>query len=115
MSNEQRYRVVIPEYGAPGNRRQEGETFVPTDAEIQAFGGIKLEPVEDEDEDGDVDGVTESTSSDEETDDGYKTYPREDLEAKEYGELRELAMESDNDDVNGRSSGDEIIESLAEN
>lgn len=43
----------------------------------------------------------------------FETYPRDELESMEYSTLRELAMDSDHPDVNGRSSGDEIIEALS--
>ncbi|WP_254535230.1 hypothetical protein [Halomarina litorea] len=47
----EQYRVTAPNYGAPGNRREQGEVFEPTEAEISAFRD-KLEPVEDESDDG---------------------------------------------------------------
>lgn len=43
----------------------------------------------------------------------FETYPRDELESMEYANLRELAMASENEDINGRSSKDEIIEALA--
>lgn len=41
--------------------------------------------------------------------DGEKTYTREDLKAKDYEELRQMAATVDDDAVNGKSTKMEII------
>ncbi|UBF23368.1 hypothetical protein HATV-3_gp18 [Haloarcula tailed virus 3] len=43
-----------------------------------------------------------------------ETYPREVLEDAEYGTLRDMAVEADTDDINGRSSKEDIIGFFAE-
>lgn len=40
------------------------------------------------------------------------TYHREELERKDWPELQQIAKEHPNEEVNGRSSQDEIIEAL---
>lgn len=58
------------------------------------------------DEDEDAEDVTESGYA-------YETYPRAELEAKEYNDLQKLAAEADHPDVDGRSSRADIIDALA--
>lgn len=59
-------------------------------------------------------GSTEEQNADdsvsEETTDGYT---RAELEAMDWSELRQMAVESDREDINGRSSKADIIEALA--
>lgn len=59
--------------------------------------------------DGDTD-TTEAETADV-TESGYS---RGELEAMDYQELRDLATDADNPDINGRSSRDDIVDALAD-
>lgn len=52
--------------------------------------------------------VTEDGSG--ETDDGYT---RDELESMDWSDLRQMAVESEREDINGRSSKADIVEALA--
>ena len=73
-----------------GDDIEPGEEFEPTDAEKESFAS-RMEAVESKD--------SEAESEDDEPD----------YEDMEYSELRQLAVEEDTDEINGRSSKDEII------
>lgn len=63
-------------------------------------------------DDTDADADDESESAGDEPD--YETHDREALEEMDYSELQNLARESDHPDIDGRSSGDDIINALAD-
>jgi len=70
-----------------------GETFEPTDAERETFNG-KLQAVDDTPE-----APTEDTDASEDTE----------YAEMDYSELRQLAVDADTDEIDGRSKKDEII------
>lgn len=70
-----------------------------------------LDPDESEDED-ESEGVKEPETTENTDDSAYETYPRNELEEMAYSELQELAQDSANSEINGRSSGDDIIDVL---
>jgi len=78
-----------------GNKIQPGERFEPTDAELKSFDGSITE-VNPDDE---PETVAEDTDASED----------EDYASMDYSELRQLAVDEDTDEINGRSSKDEII------
>ena len=60
--------------------------------------------------------VVESTVTDtQEAEDSEKSaYTRDELESLDWSELRSLAVESDREDIDGRTAKDDIIDALAE-
>lgn len=104
-----------------------GQTINPDESEVEDYlehrsGG--WEYVDDSDDEeittsGSDEEANADESSDDETETGsddvdYETHPRAELEEMDYSELQELARESGHPDINGRSSGDDIINALAE-
>lgn len=76
---------------------EEGETFEPTEAERSAFGDLMRE--------------VEATSSPVEPPEEEDETP---LEKKDYSDLRQMAVEADTDEIDGRSSKEEIVSYFAE-
>lgn len=79
---------------------------------------VEAEPSPTKSADSDADAESED---DEESDEDvtesaypYNNYSREELEAMEYSDLRDIASQADHPDVNGRSSRDEIIDAFAD-
>jgi len=85
-----------------GEDIEPGDTFEPSESEQSAFGG-KMEAVAD-DESEEPEPANEPDESD--TESGSEDTP---LADKEYSELRDMAVEADTNEINGRSSKDEII------
>lgn len=81
-----------------------GDTFTPTERELEAFGD-KFEEVDEADGDDDEpeDEAGES--------DAGGTYTADELAEKEHNELRSIASEYD--DVDGRAGTDALVEALA--
>jgi hypothetical protein len=73
----------------------EGETFDPTESELESF-AASIEPV-------DSDDTAETASEDTDTSEDP------DYAAMDYAELRQLAVDADTDEIDGRSKKDEII------
>jgi len=84
-----------------GEDIQPGDTFEPTDAELESFGDA-IEATDMEDESNSESAEPTAHTPDEDTEDTP-------VEDKEYAELRQMAMDADTDEINGRSSADEII------
>lgn len=76
-----------------------------SDAEEDAVGAAA------EDSDGDGGGVTTDLEGEAETD--GQEYTRAELKTMEWPKLRSLAKDSDHEDIDGRSSKEEIINALA--
>jgi len=89
-----------PLYRVGGNNIQPGEEFEPTETELDSFGDL-IEEIESDEEESD----TESAESQEEP-----AYSEMD-----YAELRQLAVEANTDEIDGRSKKDEIIAFFEEN
>lgn len=122
MSDPTRYRFVGSNHYHDGERLEHGDVVELNEGERQYF-AHKFEPVEDDSEGGDADA--EAETADDETDDtdtddtdagdaSYETYSRDELEAMEWGDLRDLAKESDAEEIDGRSNRDDILETLSE-
>lgn len=81
----------------------EGDEFEPTEAELESFGDLieKLPERASVDEPDDDESEDDASESDESEDTDYATM--------DYEELRQLAADADTDEVNGRSSKDEIV------
>jgi len=77
---------------------QPGESFEATESELASFSD-DIEVVADDE--------TPGLEPEETTEDGG--YSESELEDMEYSELREMAVEADTDEINGRSSKDEIV------
>lgn len=86
-----------------GDDVKPGEEFQPTEAELRSF----ADSIE-EDESDDADDESEASESD--TDEGEAR----DYAEMDYAELRQLASDADTDDINGRSSKDEILAYFSE-
>jgi len=80
-----------------GNNINPGEVFDPTDAELKSFAGA-IEEVEDSSQSDEEDAQTPDESAEDTP-----------LEDKEYSDLRQMAMDADTDEINGRSSKEDII------
>lgn len=88
-----------------------GEVFEATDAELSAFGDV-IE-VADESEPTQTDSATTEEDADsvgEPATEGGETP----LQGKDYSELRDMAMDADTDEINGRSSKADIIAYFSE-
>jgi hypothetical protein len=83
-----------------------GDTFHPTERELEAFGD-KFEKVDEAGGEGDEREDGEVGESDADGD----TYTADELGEKEHNELRSIASECD--DVDGRAGIDELVEALA--
>jgi len=88
-----------------GNDIQPGEEFEPTDAELESF-AARIEDIEEDTPDETEDASADAESGTQTPDESAEDTP---LEDKEYSELRDMAMDADTDEINGRSSKDEII------
>lgn len=73
-----------------------GDEFDPSENELRAFSG-KIEEFE----------ADESSGEDSET------YTEEELEALEWSDLRQLAVDYEGDEVNGKSGKEEIVSFFA--
>jgi len=80
-----------------------GEMFEPREHELASFSD-DIEVVADDE--------TPGVEPEETTEDGG--YGESELEDMEYSELREMAVEADTDEINGRSSKDEIVAYFSE-
>jgi len=78
-----------------GTNIHQGETFEPTEAEKRAF----AERMEELSTEADHESTSEQSGESE----------RRDYSELDYDELRTLAVEADTDEINGRSSKDDII------
>lgn len=85
-----------------------GEVFEPTEAELRSFAGDirEVDPKGSDGEDGDAEDENDSESAES---DGT------DYAAMDYQELRQLAVEADTEEIDGRSSKDDIVAYLQEN
>jgi len=83
-----------PLYRVGGNNIQPGEEFEPTETELDSFGDL-----------------IKAIESDETEDDTESAEPQEEPNYSEmdYAELRQLAVEADTDEIDGRSKKAEII------
>lgn len=75
-----------------------GEVFTPTPGVRESF-GMWLEPVE---------------SGDDESEESAESGGESEYAAMDYAELRDIAADADTDEINGRSSKDEIVAWLEE-
>jgi len=76
-----------------GEDVEPGDTFEPSESERNAFGGKMEQNTNDE---------SESVETPDKAD-------TEDLSEMDYSELRQRAVDADTDEINGRSSKDDII------
>jgi len=83
-----------------GDDVQPGEEFEPTDAELRSFAASIVEV---DSESTESNGESEDVTA--ESDDGEDT----DYASMDYSELRQLAVDADTDEIDGRSSKDDII------
>jgi len=102
MSYRWTHRQPLTRLG--GENIEPGEEFEPTEAELQSFGDV-IEAVEDE---AGSDG--EEADSEASEGDGDEVP----LEEKDYSELRSMAVDADTDEIDGRSSKDEIVAYFSE-
>lgn len=79
----------------------EGDEFEPTEAELESFGDLIDEVTGDDAQAADDEGENAASESDDSENPDYSQM--------DYEELRQLAADAETDEVNGRSSKDEIV------
>jgi len=99
MSHEWQGTGTLTRVG--GDDVEPGEEFEPTEAELTSFGDV-IDAVE---ENADTGGEEADSEGGEDGSEAGEVP----LEEKEYSELRSMAVDADTDEINGRSSEDEII------
>lgn len=102
----ERVRVESGPFVYNGEQYRDGDELEVADSTLEHY-PYSLEVTES--------GSDESANADEsDTEETGNGYTRDELEDLEYDELSDLAMESDDESINGRSSREDIIDALAE-
>jgi hypothetical protein len=86
-----------------GEQIEPGDTFEPTESELSTFADRIAES--------DAENGTHTAGNDESENDETESEPDSEPNYAEmdYAELRQLAVDADTDEINGRSSADEIV------
>ena len=109
--------LTVDTVGLENIREKYGDDAIPEDyepnpeADPTLGGDSDVEAEAEEDNDIDGDGVTTDLEGEAETE--GQGYTRAELNAMEWSKLRSLAKDSDHEDIDGRSSKEEILNALA--